>query len=218
MDWTAQIDGYCERVDFTFWSEPLNAITNVAFMIAAIIMYRRTAGLPMGRVLSVVLFIIGIGSALLHTFATQWASLSDVVPIVVFILAYIFVAFYAYVGLNTAWSAVAVLMFFPFAYVTIPLFQKLDWLGFSAAYMPVPILIAGMGMYLWNKNRPTAIGLLIGVAILLASLTFRTLDLHVCDSVPIGTHFMWHILNGLMLGWMIEVYRRHMLAHRTGAG
>jgi hypothetical protein len=27
-----------------------------------------------------------------------------------------------------------------------------------------------------------------------------------------GTHFLWHILNGLMLGWMIEVYRRHMLA------
>jgi aspartyl-tRNA(Asn)/glutamyl-tRNA(Gln) amidotransferase subunit C len=30
--------------------------------------------------------------------------------------------------------------------------------------------------------------------------------------IPLGTHFLWHILNGIMLGWMIEVYRRHMLA------
>jgi hypothetical protein len=28
----------------------------------------------------------------------------------------------------------------------------------------------------------------------------------------LGTHFLWHILNALMLGWMIEVYRRHRLA------
>jgi hypothetical protein len=29
---------------------------------------------------------------------------------------------------------------------------------------------------------------------------------------PLGTHFGWHLLNAVMLGWMIEVYRRHMLA------
>jgi hypothetical protein len=28
----------------------------------------------------------------------------------------------------------------------------------------------------------------------------------------LGTHFLWHILNGVMLGWMIHVYIRHMLA------
>jgi hypothetical protein len=26
----------------------------------------------------------------------------------------------------------------------------------------------------------------------------------------VGTHFWWHILNGIMLGWMIEVYRRYV--------
>jgi hypothetical protein len=24
-----------------------------------------------------------------------------------------------------------------------------------------------------------------------------------------GTHFLWHLLNALMLGWMIMVYVRH---------
>jgi hypothetical protein len=37
------------------------------------------------------------------------------------------------------------------------------------------------------------------------SLTFRAVDGPLCEVLPMGTHFMWHILNGVMLGWMIEV-------------
>ena len=44
MDWTAQIDGYCERLGPGFWAEPLNALTNLAFLIAALVMWRRTRG------------------------------------------------------------------------------------------------------------------------------------------------------------------------------
>ena len=29
------IDLYCERLDSSFWAEPINALTNVAFIIAA---------------------------------------------------------------------------------------------------------------------------------------------------------------------------------------
>jgi hypothetical protein len=25
----------------------------------------------------------------------------------------------------------------------------------------------------------------------------------------LGTHFLWHLLNAVMLGWMINVYVRH---------
>jgi len=30
--------------------------------------------------------------------------------------------------------------------------------------------------------------------------------------LPMGTHFLWHLLNAAMLGWMIEVYARHIRA------
>ena len=33
-DWTAPIDAYCERVDASFWSEPVNALSNAAFLVA----------------------------------------------------------------------------------------------------------------------------------------------------------------------------------------
>ena len=55
-------------------------------------------------------------------------------------------------------------------------------------------------------------GLTIGVGILVASMAARWADEPLCHMHPMGTHFLWHILNAVMLAWMIEVYRRHMLA------
>ena len=49
----------------------------------------------------------------------------------------------------------------------------------------------------------------IGAAILAVSLFFRTIDDAVCARFPLGTHFLWHTLNGVMLGWMILVLVRH---------
>ncbi|SDT92452.1 hypothetical protein SAMN05428979_0445 [Stappia sp. ES.058] len=34
MDWTASVDAYCERVGTAFWAEPVNALTNAAFLVA----------------------------------------------------------------------------------------------------------------------------------------------------------------------------------------
>ena len=36
MDWFRYIDIYCERTAPGFWDEPLNAVSNAAFLIAAI--------------------------------------------------------------------------------------------------------------------------------------------------------------------------------------
>ena len=44
------------------------------------------------------------------------------------------------------------------------------------------------------------------------SIALRSLDEMLCPIYPTGTHYLWHLLNGALLGWMIEVYRRHMLA------
>jgi len=41
--------------------------------------------------------------------------------------------------------------------------------------------------------------LLMAAAIFAVSLTFRTVDAPICAAVPIGTHFMWHLLNGCVL-------------------
>ena len=211
MDWFEQIDGYCERIDFTYWSEPLNAVTNLAFLIAAVIMWRRSAAVPMARVLSVILGLIGIGSFLFHTHATQWASLADVVPIGVFILTYLFVVNRDMVRLPWWGAALLTAGFVPYAALLVPVFDSIPFLRISDFYWTVPLLLT-VYAFLLRRNPELSQGLLAGAALLCVSITVRSLDEVLCSSWPIGTHFVWHCLNGLMLGWMIEVYRRHMLA------
>lgn len=213
------IDAYCERVSPAYWAEPVNAVTNVAFLLAALVMWRRTAGLPLGRVLSAVLAVIGVGSWLFHTHANGLTAALDVAPILGFILIYVFAATRDFLGLSRWWAVAAVLTFVPYAVLMVPAFAALmPFLGSSAGYAPVPLLILGYAALSWRRSPATARGMVVGAAILVASLTFRTLDGPLCDVVPFGTHFLWHVLNGLMLGWMIEVWRRHMLAGRGGGG
>jgi hypothetical protein len=40
------------------------------------------------------------------------------------------------------------------------------------------------------------------------SLIFRAIDPAVCPSFPIGTHFLWHVLNGLMVGLLLQLLLR----------
>lgn len=213
MDWFAPVDAYCERTGPDYWSEPINALTNLAFLLAAVLIWRRLQGpgLAMGRLMAGVLFVIGIGSWLFHTHANPLTSLMDVVPIVAFILLYVFAATRDYFGARPWVAAVVTAGFIPYAALTVPLFQQVPGLGSSASYAPVPLLIGVYALLLRRRLPQVARGLAIGAGLLVVSLTFRTLDQASCAVLPIGTHFMWHILNAIMLAWMIEVWRRHRL-------
>ncbi|MEL6914198.1 MAG: ceramidase domain-containing protein [Pseudomonadota bacterium] len=219
MDWTEQMDGYCERVDFTYWSEPVNAVTNVAFLIAAFIMFRRVRGqgLPIAHMLIAILAAIGVGSYLFHTHATVWAVTADVVPIGLFILLYLFA-----VGLHFLhwpwWGALLLTAaFVPFAAVVVPLIDRLPFFAISNFYWTVPILLVAFAPLVARENFETARGMIVGALILSLSISLRSVDEMICDAVPLGSHFLWHILNGVMLGWMIEVYRRHMVGNPATA-
>lgn len=219
MDWTQEIDGYCERLDATLWAEPLNAVSNAAFVVAALVMWRRVRGQDLGLAegLCAVLAAIGLLSALFHTYAVAWTAAADSLSILVFVLVYLYAANRDYWALPF-WPALGMtLLFFPYAAALVPVFQTIPGLGGSAAYAPVPLLIALYAFALRRRAPETARGLAVGAAILLVSLTFRTLDAPLCPVWPHGTHFVWHLLNALMLGWMIEVYRRHRRAAMDAA-
>ncbi len=216
MDWTRVIDGYCERTDASYWSEPVNALTNAAFLIAAFVMWRRVRGqeLPLAVTLCLILAAIGVGSYLFHTHATVWASTADTTPIGLFILVYLFAANQHFWRLPLWAALLGTMAFIPYAALLTPVFAALPFFRISAFYWPVPLLIAATAFALRNRSPATSRGLGFGAGLLTVTLCFRSLDLLVCAILPFGTHFLWHILNAAMLGWMIEVYRRHMLAER----
>lgn len=212
------LDAYCERLGPAYWAEPLNAVTNLAFLLAAALMWRRTAGLSLARAMSGVLAAIGVGSWLFHTHANGVTALLDVAPILGFILLYVFATSRDFLGL-AGWRPWAMTLgFVPYAVLTVPLFSQIGVPGSSAAYAPVPLLILMYALALRRAAPATALGMAAGAGLLILSLFFRTIDLPLCAAFPLGTHFLWHLLNALMLGWMIEVYRRHRLAGRVPRG
>ena len=97
------IDLYCERVGPEFWSEPFNAVTNLAFFVAAYFAWRLARGAQMLNApvwwLIALIVAIGTGSFLFHTLATPRAMVADVAPILLFQLSFLWI----YVGVIGAY-------------------------------------------------------------------------------------------------------------------
>ncbi len=218
MNWSEQIDIYCERTDFSYWAEPVNALTNAGFLIAALIMWYRLRGedVPIARLLVGLLAAIGVGSFLFHTHATGWAAAADVAPIGGFILLYLFAVGSHVLGWPIWAAGLLTLGFVPFALLTVPVLDQFPFLAISNVYWTVPILLIFFAPLVARQNSQTALGMLIGAAILAVSISLRSYDMPICEEIPLGSHFWWHLLNAVMLGWMIEVYRRHMVGKRAG--
>ena len=212
MDLFKPIDIYCERLDIGIWAEPINAVTNVAFILASIFMWLRCKNLVEGRILSFLLFSIGCGSFLFHTFAQTWAAILDVTAILIFILTYIFVANRRFLAWSKIVSLIGVILFFPYHLFLVSILSNIQFLGSSLQYIPVAILIFIYSGLLRKSEPNLSRGLFIGATILCLSIFSRAIDEPLCSIVPVGTHFIWHILNTIMLSWMIEILRRHMLA------
>ena len=221
-DWSAPVDLYCERTSAAFWAEPVNAITNAAFLIAAAAAYVawRRAGrrdLPVAALIGVIA-AIGIGSLVFHTFATRGSVFADVLPIAVFMLAYLALAARRYLGLSWRGAALCVAGFL-LAPAALPQLSGLpDILARSLFYLPALLAMGIVALALRlqargvdARRRTIAAELAWTAAIFLASLVLRSLDHAACAALPIGTHFGWHLLNALVL------YRLVMTALRHGA-
>lgn len=229
MNWFAKVDIYCERLDPSFWAEPLNALSNLAFLVAALIAFRaaRRAGRLEPLVLAMILLagLVGIGSFLFHTVATRWAGVADTAPILIFILFYLYLAARRYLSLPVVAALAAPVLFMLFAAVFMDLWRSvLPSLNGSEGYFPVIVALLLFGAFLRFRRHPAATPLFQGAAVFALSLTFRSLDRAVCATVPIGVHFLWHCLNGLVLGLVMLAFIRHgarrsaRLAPRSGGG
>lgn len=191
------MDGYCERLGPGLFAEPLNAVSNLAFLAAAIalaVFARRT---PVHvRVLAVLIGLIFLGSTAFHTTATGWGAAADSGFIAVFLLYY--VVLFAHLFFAVPWRL---------AWLAAPAFLVLTVAVTAGA---AAIGLAGPGMYF------SALAVLAGLAIVLrgqpewryfvgatgvfaVSLTLRTLDEPLCAAVPVGTHLLWHVLNAVAL-------------------
>lgn len=194
------IDLYCERLTPDFWAEPINALTNVSFLIAAYAIMRlsikRKIDSPDAWMLIVLAAAIGVGSFLFHTFATAWTRWLDVLPILLFQLAVLWI----YSRRIIKFKPLVVTIFITiFVVVALYARQFSHYLNGSLTYAPAIVLLAMLAIYHFVNAKEGRHLLTVSIAVFLLSLTFRTIDMDSCAQFALGTHFMWHLLNGLLI-------------------
>jgi Ceramidase len=211
MSWSGPVSLYCERTSASFWAEPLNALTNAAFLIAAALAFllwrRRARGDWATLALILVTAIIGFGSFAFHTLATRGAVLLDIIPIALFVYGYLLLALRRFLHLPLLGSAIILA-----AYVALtrglaflpPSVLPPDFLNGSYEYLPPLAALIVVGALIRSRSKVAedgAVGgaILLAAAIFVVSLGFRTIDRAACASLPLGTHFLWHLLNAAVL-------------------
>ena len=102
---TDYVDGYCERVAPGLWGEPLNSLSNLAFLVAAVLVWRLAAGDRTGRLLAGLIGLVFVASTTFHLLATRWAAVGDSVAILVFVLVYAVLFPRVFFGWRLSWLA-----------------------------------------------------------------------------------------------------------------
>ena len=204
------VDIYCERTTSALDAEPVNALTNVAFLIAAGLAWRLQSGRPnpiatgLIRTLIVITAVVGLGSFLFHTVATRSAEWGDVIPIVLFMLVFLWLVLTCFLGCSF-WTKLGTLVIF--AAVTLDLEAALPsavlWGG--ALYVPALVVLTVVSAALYRQQRAVGRTMVAATLVFVLAFTARTLDASVCTSFPLGTHFIWHILNAILLYLLVRV-------------
>lgn len=219
------LDAYCERTGPELWAEPVNLLTNLAFLIAAAAAARRFAespGLAFRNGWDIALLIallaaIGVGSALWHAFAQPWAALADTLPILLFISVFLASFLYRVAGLGAA-AIVALFALFQAVNFGIRGVFPPETLNGSIFYAPAWLGLALMALWLALRRHALAGRFAAAWALFSGSLVFRTVDQAVCAAFPIGTHFLWHGLNAVLLYLLVDALIRSRLAGPGAAG
>ncbi len=207
------IDLYCERVGPGLSAEPVNTVTNLAFFVAAFAHAkaardRQSLQLDIGLLVSLMI-AIGAGSSLFHGFATVWARYLDELPILLFQLVFLWLYGRRIMRLPRWVVASMVAAFFGVIYLASQLPPLLNG---SLAYAPAFVVLILLGAFHMFNAEQEPWMLLLAAGVFHVSLIFRTFDNAVCDQFPLGTHFLWHLCNGLVL---YLVSRGYLLNHRA---
>lgn len=233
MDWwLQQFFLYCERgSDPSFWAEPFNAVSNGAFLIAALSVVptlsrvRSTRPVTAEKLLVLLCATIGIGSFCFHTFATRWAFMFDAGSILAMSLAYLVYAVRRFLGaewMGTVFAIAALMLGFvlvrfipcPAGLMPFTAAAGHPCLNGSLGYLPVIAAMSFIGGWLAVRRHAAGGALLAAALVFALSLTLRSLDTELCATTVLfgrarGTHALWHLLNALALFLLLRAAIRH---------
>lgn len=197
---------YCGRFEPGFFGEPLNSFSNVAFVVGAAVAWhawRRNATRdPWQLLLFALAASIGVGSFIFHSMPTPVTLMVDLVPIQVFGLTFLAYACVRYLGLSIPATLGIAICFF---------FIRQGWIiamprgALGGGITHIPSLVAVLGVGGWLVHRRMRLGwFLLGAGTsYVAALLIRSWDLYLCSSLPLGVHWVWHLLTALTTSLLV---------------
>ena len=204
------LDLYCERLGPEAWAEPLNAASNAGFLLAAWWSWRTLpsqvpAAAGALRVLAVLMALVGLASLSFHTFQSPATGLLDVAFIGLFNVCYLMFFGYHVLGWNR-WVAGASGAGFIALDQLRMLCLPAGFLHGSGMYFPPLLVLLLLSALARQVNRSAADLMLQAALLFMVSLTARTLDRPLCGIWPYGLHFVWHLLNALVLLQLVRAF------------
>jgi Ceramidase len=208
--------GVCERSGLGMLAEPLNVLSSIAFMAAAVAVYRhyhRHEDLE-GKwiwdvhALTFICFFIGVNSVVFHMFPTPTTELADTLTIVLFIILYFWSVLFR-IGRTSFYSAlICFVAFVGFSHILVHQFPRA--MNDSIGYLSSMIALIMIAVHLHLRARPSSSHFMLAALIGVISLFCRVIDREVCDEIFIGTHFLWHILNATLLYILLKQLVRNV--------
>ena len=217
------VDIYCERTSAAWDAEPLNALSNAAFFIAAWAAWRLQQRRPNAafggaiRALCMIIAVVGAGSLTFHTIATRWAEWVDVIPILIFMIVYCWLILTAFFRWPWWLKALATgLLVAATFYLESDAFERFLWGG--AMYLPTLVFMMVAGAGIWRSNASAGKAFYAAAGLFMLSFAARTLDMPVCGAFPVGTHYVWHLLNATVLFLLVRIVILHAPAEEAEHG
>lgn len=183
----------------------MNALTSIGFFIVAIAIYRYYHKHPDVKgqwiwdihALTFLIFAIGTGSTLFHIYPHEITELMDIIPIVLFINLF-FLSIIVRIGRTNAFQTIICFLAFGGSshfFVT----QFPNAMNDSIGYLSSMGALVMIAIHLHLNRRPSSHQFLLAALIGVISLFFRSIDNAVCEQLHVGTHFLWHSCNAILL-------------------
>ncbi|MEO9485684.1 MAG: hypothetical protein ABJG47_19655 [Ekhidna sp.] len=210
---------YAETDLTAFISEPWNAFSSLAIALPSIYWAFKlkwdVKNFSFLYFLMPLLFLGGVGSLLYHAFRTSRFLLwMDVLPTAIVTLS-VSVYFWDRI-LPRRWQVASVIL--PFAFIRYAIFDSYSGqLALNLNYLATGFLIFfPIFFYLLKTRLKYYKVILFSMIYLSLSLVFRRIDFTAAEFLPMGSHFLWHIISGFgafYLAKYLYLIRKDELTH-----
>jgi hypothetical protein len=195
---------YCERAGPGAFDEPLNAVSNLAFVIAAALAVSQIRAFPPvsrgAKLLPWSLVAVSLASTIYHTLRSPVTFILDLLFLILFILGAIFLVLRKVMTKASVTAVVGAL--FIGIQIILLIFIPNDYLNGSISHLVTFVFVLLLMGLVANRYASLLKESVLISAFYALAIVFRTIDMALCTSLPIGTHFMWHIM-GATAGFFV---------------